>query len=312
MRSSTHINIPAQQASLSATLCLPDQSGVFPVVLMVHGSGALDRDENAKGFRLNIFNIFAESLAKKGIASLRYDKRGIAKSTGNYHRAGHFDLVDDAMCCLTYLQQHPQCDNQVLFLLGHSEGSIIVPQMAQKQYDVAGIILLTPFIDDIESVLLMQAMGLKRSADELCGLRGILTRFIFKVVDPVKTQKKWVKKIKHHPKDVVFTLFRRIPAKWLRELMSLSPPDIYQNTLCDCLIIGAEKDAQCHPDDVAAIASMMPGDIEAHVIKNMSHLLRREEGKPSILNYRKQLRLPIEEKVLRLINNWLLNKTAKR
>ena len=51
---------------------------------MIHGSGPMDRNENMPGQSLNVFNTIAEHLAEKGIASLRYDKRGCGKSGGNY------------------------------------------------------------------------------------------------------------------------------------------------------------------------------------------------------------------------------------
>lgn len=64
---------------------------------MVHGSGSLDRDENMKGQQLNIFNTVAHYLAREGIASLRYDKQGRGKSSGDYYTMGLLDLVNNSV-----------------------------------------------------------------------------------------------------------------------------------------------------------------------------------------------------------------------
>lgn len=77
------INIQSGNEILAGTLCLPKVTGQFPVVLLVHGSGPLDRDGNMKRQKLNLFNTIAHVLAANGIASLRYDKRGAAKVRGS-------------------------------------------------------------------------------------------------------------------------------------------------------------------------------------------------------------------------------------
>lgn len=87
------VRIQSGEVELIGILCSPDGTGKFPAVLMVHGRGPLDRDENMKGQQLNIFNAIAHVLAQRGIASLRYDKRGYGASSGDFMSAGHADLV---------------------------------------------------------------------------------------------------------------------------------------------------------------------------------------------------------------------------
>ena len=69
---------------LAGELLLPGSSRTHPTVVMIHGSGPLDRNENTKSQSLNIFNTLANHLATQGIASFRYDKRGCGKSGGDY------------------------------------------------------------------------------------------------------------------------------------------------------------------------------------------------------------------------------------
>jgi predicted acyl esterase len=76
-----------KNCKLFGTICLPKKECQFPVVLMVHGSGPLDRNGNMPGQNIDIFNMIAQHLANNRIASLRFDKRGCGKSTGNFETA---------------------------------------------------------------------------------------------------------------------------------------------------------------------------------------------------------------------------------
>lgn len=111
----TDVAIQSGGARLAGTFCVPAGRVFFPAVLMIHGSGPLDRDENMYGQRLDIFNqrldIFntvARGLAEAGIASLRYDKRGCGASAGDFFQTGHADLVADAVNCLDALSRCEQ------------------------------------------------------------------------------------------------------------------------------------------------------------------------------------------------------------
>jgi len=282
------IAIPVKNAELSGTFCLPERHGVFPVVLMVHGSGRLDRNENTKGLKLDVFNTFA------------------------HYKSGHFDLVDDAMVCLEYLSRNKQCDNNSIFLLGHSEGSIIVPQMSQKHLQVAGIILLAPFIEKMESILMRQAAAIKDAARNLTGMKKIFVITFFKIFDPVKSQKKLINKVNNTTKDVDFSMLQKVPAKWLKELLAVDALGIYKKTVCPCLVIGGSKDIQCNTDDVSEISNIIQGTVESHIIKDMSHILRLETNKPSVFNYATLVRKPIEPVVLEIVYNWILNETSEK
>ncbi len=308
MPTDQEIVIQANGAELSGTLCLPKQSGAFPVVLMVHGSGALDRNENAKRFKLDIFNTLAKHLVRAGVASFRYDKRGIGKSGGNYYSAGHFDLLEDAQACLEKLNQHEQCNSHKLFVLGHSEGTLIATEMASNNPLIAGLVLLAPFVDTIESILLKQAQQLKHNAQALSGIPHWPVKLLFQLYEPVRTQQNLIRKIKQATKPTIYFMLKKIPAKWLGELLSIDPASVYPHIDCPCLIIGGSKDVQCDPEDVAIIANLVPGDVEAHVIENLSHLLRIETGSASFFSYYIQTKQPVDTKVLRLIVGWCQTK----
>jgi len=80
--------------TLAGTLTVPSLEGGRkpPAVLMIAGSGPVDRNENAPGFKSDIFKQIAHRLAQEGIASLRYDKRGVGRSEGDFRKACMTDL----------------------------------------------------------------------------------------------------------------------------------------------------------------------------------------------------------------------------
>lgn len=126
--------------SLSGTLTLPNRKGKFPVVILISGTGPQDRDETNAGHKP--FLILADYLTKEGIAVLRYDDRGFAKSTGNHTMATSEDFADDAIFAIQYLKSREDIDKKNMGIIGHSEGGSMAPMIANKSKDVSFIVLL--------------------------------------------------------------------------------------------------------------------------------------------------------------------------
>ena len=155
----------AAGVSLAGTLTLPKGAGPFPAALLIVGSGPHDRDEALANHRP--FLVLADHLARKGIAVLRYDKRGIAKSTGSSDKATTLDLAADAQAAIAYLKTRKEIDPAKIALIGHSEGAMIAPLIASQTKDVAWVVLLAAPATKGEDTLLNQS--------ELIGRAGGLT-----------------------------------------------------------------------------------------------------------------------------------------
>ncbi len=79
--SETEVVLKTATGDIYGTLTVPDNAGASPVVLIIAGSGPTDRNCNSPlGVHTNAYKMLSESFAEKGISSLRFDKRGIAKS----------------------------------------------------------------------------------------------------------------------------------------------------------------------------------------------------------------------------------------
>ncbi|PKN71853.1 MAG: alpha/beta hydrolase [Candidatus Cloacimonetes bacterium HGW-Cloacimonetes-3] len=150
----------AASIKLAGTLTLPSAKGKYPTVIMITGSGPQDRDEAVFGHRP--FWIIADHLARKGIASLRFDDRGTAKSEGDFAAATTFDFVTDVTSAIEYLKTRKEV--KTIGLLGHSEGGIIAPIVASQTDIMKFIILLAGTGDRGDRLLLMQQEAIMRAA----------------------------------------------------------------------------------------------------------------------------------------------------
>jgi len=296
---------------LAGTVCLPDKEGPFTFVLMVHGSGPLDRDENTGTHKLNVFNAFAHHLADAGIASLRYDKRGIGESSGDFFTASGTDLIEDALACLDAMGQRQDCDPDRIYVLGHSEGTTIAPSLSIQRPGVAGIILVCPFGQPIPVVLAQQADHVKQAIQQLPGLKGTLLRLVTRISgDPAKSQQKFIAKLKRSTTPTIRHRFARVPAAWFREALELDPKPLFSQVTCPSYILAGAKDVQCDPADAPLIGEWIKGSTEVVVIDNLTHLLRYDFGEPSIFNYKQQLKGPVEDIVLEKVSGWILNQLS--
>lgn len=298
--------IQSRDAVLSGALCWPDVEGSFPVVVMIHGSGPLDRNENMPGQNIDLFNTLAKSLSEVGFASLRYDKRGCAASTGDYYRSGHSDLVEDAISVVQHASEMSDYRTTKVYVLGHSEGCVICPQILVRQPQVSGLILLCPFVDKMESILLKQIQRIQDENDRVPGIYGLFRSRVMRAFGlSVNSQKKLLRKLQTTDKDVIRVGLKKFPAKWLRELLALDPLSLFSSVTCNVLVIGGEKDLQCDAVDVQRIAEVVKGKVDMHIIPDLTHVLRLDQQPASFSNYGKLLKMPVEQLVLNIVNSWL-------
>lgn len=125
---------------LAGTLTLPEKDGLFPVVILISGSGPQDRNEEVFGHKP--FLVLSDYLTRQGIAVLRYDDRGTAESTGDFASSTSEDFANDVMSAIDYLKNREEIDQDQIGLIGHSEGGLIAPIVANRTNDVAFMVLL--------------------------------------------------------------------------------------------------------------------------------------------------------------------------
>ncbi len=298
------------EIQLAGTLCLPSEAGQFPCVLMIHGSGLVDRNENAPNMEANIFNAIARYLAERGVGSLRYDKRGCGGSSGDFASTGFYDLIQDGLAAHRFLTSQSCVNKDKIFVLGHSEGSMIAPKIHLGYPSVAGLILLGVQTKKLEDGLKYQAQMLAKDVKQGKGFMRLITRAIWKIIcyDPVKTQKAVIEKAKRTKQDTFRYMGKLIYAKWLREHLEYNPVYTMFNVKCPILAITGDKDIQVDPEDAVKVSELAKGEVEYHIVPNLTHILRPDDGPASIFSYKRLLKQDIDPRVLELINTWLQKK----
>src|SRR5688500_533164 len=147
-------NPAAPGVRLAGTLTLPEGEGPFPAAILLTGSGPQDRDEAMLEHKP--FAVIADHLTRNGIAVLRYDDRGTAKSTGDYAAALSTDHASDANAAFAWLATRPEIRRDAIGFIGHSEGGITGPTAMASNDDVAYLLSLAGVGTDLLQLLLSQ------------------------------------------------------------------------------------------------------------------------------------------------------------
>jgi dienelactone hydrolase len=151
------VTVDAGGWPLPGTLTLPAGSGPFPAIVVVHGSGPLDRDGTIGPNKP--YRDLAVGLASRGIAVLRYDKRTLVhgqKMLSETDGTVDDEVIDDARAAVALLRTLPEIDDDRVFVLGHSFGGMLAPRIAQSVPDLAGLIVMAGATRSIEQALVEQ------------------------------------------------------------------------------------------------------------------------------------------------------------
>ncbi|MBV8838496.1 MAG: alpha/beta fold hydrolase [Alphaproteobacteria bacterium] len=245
-------------AGLAGTLLKPANVEKPPVVLLIAGSGPTDRNGNQGGAGPGPLRLLAEALAERGIASLRFDKRGIGRSTSNM-REDQLDLdafVDDADAWVKFLAA--RSDLGPLAVAGHSEGGLIGIRLAQRRL-VAGLVLLaTP--GRRLSQLLREQLGSalpQPLRDEAFTTLAALERgeTVTNVSAPL------------------MPLFRPSVQPFLRSEIAMDPAAELARLRVPTLVVSGGHDLQVTAADAQALAQARP-DARRFDVAEMNHVLK--------------------------------------
>jgi len=300
---SQEVTFASGSIQLAGTLTEPQAADGerLPAVVLIAGSGRVNRNENNRDIHINALREIAAHLAAHGFASLRYDKRGIGRSQGSYWDAGFFDNVTDAGAAIVFLAANPAIDPRRIFLLGHSEGGMVSVRLAATGAPVAGAILLACPAQSGEQVVLWQTrQALLRVRPWIMRLMDLLG------IDMQQRQRKRLEAIKASTRNWYRTpTMQKVNTKWMREFFAYNPADDMAKITVPVLAVTGAKDVQVDPGDLETMARLIHGDFERHEVPNLTHILRVEAGKPGFASYTRQTRKPLDPGTLQLITNWL-------
>ena len=170
----------------AGTLTLPNRGNKFPAVVLIAGSGALDRNEEC--FDHKPFLLLADALSSNGFAVLRYDERGVGATIGGYPAAPSEPLATDAMAALRYLKTRPEVDATSVGFVGHSEGGLIAVMNAAKHpEEIAYIVSMAgPGVPGKELGMKQSQLGFKTAGIEFSDEMMKLNEDIYTIISTEK------------------------------------------------------------------------------------------------------------------------------
>jgi pimeloyl-ACP methyl ester carboxylesterase len=284
--------------TLTGTLTTPRGPGPFPTVLLLAGSGPHDRDETLAGH--HPFLVLADALTRGGVAVLRYDKRGIAASGGDYATATTEDFAADADAAIAFLKTRHELNMKKLGLIGHNEGGLIAAMLAARFPQISWIVLLAaPGLNGEETLLLQskliaQASGL---SDEQINGSLAFDRHAYALVrhehDTGTLEKKLNELVRSSgmsdllPPPALQSQIRLISSPWFRFFLDYDPAPTLQKLGCPVLALDGGKDLQVpsHENLPLIQAALEAGgnkDFEVMEMPGLNHLFQHSDsGSPS-------------------------------
>ena len=322
----TFENIEAK-VSLSGTLTLPSKKGKFPVVILISGSGAQDRDETFMGHKP--FLVLSDYLTRQGIGVLRFDDRGHGKSTGDFGTATTADFAKDVLNAVKYLKTRNDIDVKNIGLIGHSEGGIIAPLVANQTKDVSFIVLLASTGISGAELSVIQSKTLRGFPvkDEVAYEKN--TRKAIAIVTSNKGNEEIKKEIRAHynaflrpiltslsvpEKNINAFVNNQVKAStkpWNRYFLSYNPADEFEKLQIPVLSLNGSKDTQVDAkiNQTGIKKALIKGgnkDYKIIELENLNHFFQEcETGK---MNEYRKIEQTFSPVALKEIATWVLSR----
>ena len=282
----TDISLVTTTGKIEGSLVYPEIKQKIPVVLIIAGSGPTDRNGNNPMMKNNSLKMLAEALAANGIASLRFDKRGVAKSASaavDESELRFETMVHDAEGWIDLLSKDERFSE--IIVLGHSEGSTIGMIASQKVEVNKYISLAGPggvASEKIKEQLMMQAPFLMDQAGPI--LDSLAAGYRVKEVPPML-----LSLARPSVQPYIISWFKYDPQI---EIAKLAKP---------ILVIQGTTDFQISVDDAE---KLIKGNSKAHleIIENMNHVLKEvgEDQSANMATYNNPS-LPLKKGLIELI-----------
>lgn len=263
----TDTAIAVKGGKIAGSLLLPkEQKNKVPVVLIIPGSGPVDRNGNA-GMTLHTdtYRMLADALAAHGIASFRYDKRGVGESSAlvsDPRKIRFKAFVDDATALARFLKKDSAFSDVIL--LGHSQGALTGMLVAQ-QVNVAGYISLEGAGESIDKVLYWQLSRKKTPAQK---------QALKKIIDSLKAGHE-VTATGEYP------VFNKLVQPLLMSWMKIDPALEIQKLPMPILIINGTTDLQVTTDQAQKLQAAAP-NAQLNIIEGMNHILKTAPAERAI------------------------------
>jgi uncharacterized protein len=233
---------PSDKALFSGTLTYPVdyekmKKKTVPVVLMITGSGQENRDEEV--FQHKPFLVIADYLARNGVATLRFDDRGVGASKGDVKELTTMANMEDAEAGLTYLKQLNKFGR--IGVLGHSEGGTVSFMLASR--------------GKVDFIISMAGTGVRGDS--------VISEQVHRMAE--------LNGLSRSIADTQIVQFMKTTNPWLKYFMNFDPASDIKGTKCPTMAINGTKDMQViSASNLLSIRRLLPA--------NSKNLIKEYDG----------------------------------
>ncbi len=299
---------------LAGTLTMPEDGDNFPAIILIAGSGRNDREETEMGH----FLLLSDYLTRNGYAVLRYDKRGVGESGGDYGSATTFDFAEDSRSAISFLKGRPEIDHGRIGLCGHSEGGLIAPIIAADSKEgVAFLIMMGGMGIPGSELLLTQSKDIARLngvPDEQINETIRINGELYEIAMSEGSDSLLMKKMKEVDSRLNENMFQMFLSPWFRTFLAIDPDEYISKVTCPVLAMTGEKDIQCSAvENLAAMEGSLEkgrnSNYQIEILPGLNHLFQTSEtGSPYEYDQLEEIMAPV---ALVLILTWLDGISAK-
>lgn len=253
---------------LPGTLTIPNGKGPFPAVVLIQGSGPNDRDETVGAN--HPFADIAGGLSSRGVIVLRYDKRTYTyRNLDAQKTTVDEEVIQDGVAAVRMIRARRDVAHDRIFVLGHSLGAMLTPEIAKKASPVAGIVMMAPSGRKLPQIIVEQArfMG-QMSPEKLAQLERDAAE------------------LSAHKMPTTQSFFGA-PASYYYDLDARDEVAIARGLGVPILIIHGSRDYQVIDEDIRYWQNGLKGDAKVHVdtFPGLNHLFIAGAGQPTPAEY---------------------------
>jgi fermentation-respiration switch protein FrsA (DUF1100 family) len=265
------VRIQANGFSLAGTLSRPEgATGPLPAVILVAGSGAVDRDETVAGIPL--FGQIAQTLADSGFAVLRYDKRGVGQSGGRPESATLGDYAEDVRAAVRMMADRKDIDRRRIAVVGHSEGGALALIAASREDRIAAVALVATVGTSGADLNMYQVTHALERSNRPEAERQNTIELQRQIQQAVLTGKGW------ETISVPPAIRRQAETPWFQSFLAYDPAKVMKDVDQPLLVVQGLLDTQVPPDNADKLAALASGRKKggaAEVVKvaGVNHLL---------------------------------------
>jgi hypothetical protein len=317
---------------LQGTLTIPEGTGPFPCAVLISGSGQQDRDESIMGHKP--FLVISDHLTRHGIASLRFDDRGVGGSVmeniDDLKLDTSEDFATDVEVMVKTARMNPEIDNKRIGVIGHSEGGIIGPLVAVKDNEIAFVVMLAgPGVPGFELLPVQQARLLQSTGAEQEMIDSVINASVslYEIMhgsvseDELRSAMAELVKVQFDAQELEVTeeIFEQaidegiqtFQSPWMQFFLFHDPAPVLAKIKCPVLAMNGTKDVQVDSkQNLSVIESTIKeagGDVTIVELEGLNHLF--QPAVTGAVGEYAQIETTFDGGSLKIMSDWILKVT---